>query len=145
MFIRCLALISSMSPLLAGATDLAVRSGYAALSRYALEKTTPSPAQSQPLNTVVRITIPPNVSTVGGAMRYLLRRSGYALAPAASADPAMRGLLGLPLPEVHRHLGPTSVTTGLLTLAGPAWRLVTDPVHRLVSFELTEKYRRHHD
>ena len=45
------------------------------------------------------------------------------------------GLFALPLPEVHRQLGPMSLQQALETLAGPAFQLVEDPVHRLVAFE----------
>ena len=46
--------------------------------------------------------------------------------------------MALPLPAVHRNLGPMPVKRELETLAGPAFRLVEDPVHRLVTFERCE-------
>ena len=60
---------------------------------------------------------------------------GYRLAPEAAADASREVLLALPLPGPHRALGPMPVQTALETLAGPAFRLVEDPVHRLVTFE----------
>jgi type IV pili sensor histidine kinase/response regulator len=51
-------------------------------------------------------------------------------------------LLGFPLPEAHRSLGPMSLQHALETLAGPAFRLVEDPLHRLVSFERCGSLRR---
>ena len=74
-------------------------------------------------------------------MAYLLARSGYRLASPEASDPAMATLLSLPVPEVHRELGPVTLEQGLQTLAGPAYCLVVDHVHRLVSFELLPRYR----
>jgi type IV pili sensor histidine kinase/response regulator len=50
-------------------------------------------------------------------------------------------LFGLPLPEAHRALGPMPLRLALTTLAGPAFVLVEDSVHRLVSFERCEATR----
>jgi type IV pili sensor histidine kinase/response regulator len=44
-------------------------------------------------------------------------------------------LFALPLPDAHRSLGPMPLQTALETLTGPAFRLVEDPVHRLLTFE----------
>jgi type IV pili sensor histidine kinase/response regulator len=58
-----------------------------------------------------------------------------------AADPALTALLALPLPAVPRELGPVTVQAGLETLAGPAYCMVVDHVHRLVSFELVSRSR----
>ncbi|MCP3994765.1 MAG: hypothetical protein GY722_06845, partial [bacterium] len=73
--------------------------------------------------------------TVGEAVRYLLQRSGYRLPTAESIGPDTVVLFGLPLPAVHRSLGPMTLRDALATLAGPAFYLVQDPVHRLITFE----------
>ncbi len=44
-------------------------------------------------------------------------------------------MFALPLPAVHRSLGPMTLRDALKTLAGPAFNLVQDPVHRLITFE----------
>ena len=49
--------------------------------------------------------------------------------------PASLYLMVLPLPAVHRSIGPMSLKRALETLAGPAFLLIEDPVHRLVAFE----------
>ena len=72
---------------------------------------------------------------MGEAVQHLLSGSGYRLAAETVADSARSGLLGFPLPEAHRSLGPMLLQDALETLAGPAFRLVEDPLHRLVSFE----------
>jgi type IV pili sensor histidine kinase/response regulator len=98
--------------------------------------------QTHLLETVVQVRFPERrVQTTGEAIRHLLARSGYALAAPEASDPALAALLALPLPAVQRELGPVTVQAGLETLAGPAYCLVIDHVHRLVSFELVPRYR----
>ncbi|MCG5526309.1 hypothetical protein LRB11_15445 [Ectothiorhodospira haloalkaliphila] len=67
------------------------------------------------------------------AVRHLLPPSGFALVDAAHADPYRPVLLNQSLPDVHRHLGPMALDQAL---AGEAWQVTLNPVHRLVSFEL---------
>ena len=92
-------------------------------------------AQQDPLAAVVRTTLAPSVVRVGEAIDALLAPSGYRLADSQAARPDREMLLALPLPESHRELGPMPLRLALATLAGPAFVLVEDPVHRLVSFE----------
>jgi type IV pili sensor histidine kinase/response regulator len=84
---------------------------------------------------MVTVKLPSRVNTVGEAVQHLLRGSGYRLAGTSSADPARLDLLSFPLPAAHRSLGPMPLHEALETLGGPAFRLVEDPLHRLVSFE----------
>jgi type IV pili sensor histidine kinase/response regulator len=44
-------------------------------------------------------------------------------------------LFELPLPAVHRSLGPLILRHALEVLGGPAYELAADPAGRLVSFE----------
>ena len=76
-----------------------------------------------------------SVVRVSEAIAALLAASGYRLADSQAAGPDRETLLALPLPESHRDLGPMPLRLALATLAGPAFVLVEDPVHRLVSFE----------
>ena len=105
------------------------------VGRYSALRAAPTAAQSHLLATLVTVRFPASVTTVGEAVQHLLARSGYRLADEVAADPARVGLFQLPLPAVHRALGPMSLQSALETLAGPAFRLVEDPVHRLLSFE----------
>ena len=105
------------------------------VGRYATVRAVPTLSQVYLLSAIVRVQFPASVVSVGQAVEHLLRPSGYRLASEAAADPSQRTLLNLPLPEPHRTLGPLPLQTALETLAGPAFRLVEDPVHRLVSFE----------
>ena len=105
------------------------------VGRYATVQAIPTSAQVHLLSAMVRVQFPASVVSVGQAVEHLLKPSGYRLALEDTADPSRRTLLNLPLPEPHRVLGPMPLHTALETLAGPAFRLVEDPVHRLVSFE----------
>lgn len=111
------------------------------ISRYASMDPVATSAQAHPLSVVVTVNFTDRVSTVGDAITHLLSRSGYRLADVASSDPALPILLNQPLPLIHRRLGPITIDNALATLAGDAWDLVVDPVNRLISFELLDKYR----
>ena len=106
-----------------------------AVARYSTIRAVPTVAQQDPLAASVRTTLPPSVVRVGEAIAALLAPSGYRLADVQAAGPDRETLLALPLPESHRDLGPMPLRLALATLAGPAFVLVEDPVHRLVSFE----------
>jgi type IV pili sensor histidine kinase/response regulator len=114
----------------------------AQVGRYSTLEPVAAHQQTHLLETVVQIRFPERgIQTTGEAIRHLLARSGYALAALDASDPALAALLELPLPTVQRELGPVTVQAGLETLAGPAYCLVVDHVHRLVSFELVPRYR----
>ena len=112
-----------------------VRADELAVARYSTVRAVPTIAQQDPLAASVRTTLPPSVVRVGEAIAALLAASGYRLADSQAAGPDRETLLALPLPESHRDLGPMPLRLALATLAGPAFVLVEDPVHRLVSFE----------
>lgn len=124
----CLGSIALSGPLGVAAQEVQV-------GRYASLLPVPTHEQAELLTAQTMVKFPESVTTVGQAVAYLLRPSGYRLAPEAAADSSRAVLLALPLPEPHRALGPMPVQTALETLAGPAFRLVEDPVHRLVTFE----------
>jgi len=111
------------------------------IGRYQTLEPVPTNEQMKPLEVIVLVHFPARVTTVGGAITHLLARSGYSLADTHDAEPALLVLLSRPLPEVHRELGPVTLERALGVLAGPVWRLVVDPVHRLVSYELRSRYR----
>lgn len=95
----------------------------------------PTQAQSELLEATVTVQLPDRIQTIGETVRYLLQRSGYRLAATESSAPETLALFALPLPAVHRQLGPMTLREALETLAGPAFHLVQDPVHRLITFE----------
>ncbi len=124
----CIAGICTVASVNLQAKDLQV-------GRYSLFTATPTQAQAELLATTMTIRFPNRIQTVGEAVRYLLQRSGYRLANVESIGPDTVALFALPLPAVHRSLGPMTLRDALETLAGPAFHLVQDPVHRLVTFE----------
>jgi len=105
------------------------------VGRYSTLNPIPSLEQQHLLNVIIRVTIPNEKRTVGRAIEYLLRRSGYSLAQSLAQGPKVTQLFQKPLPEVHRNLGPMTLEDALLTVVGQAFRLDVDPVHRLVAFE----------
>ena len=80
-------------------------------------------------------------ATLGEGFQELLAGTGYRLAHAEATDPALPRLFGQPYPEQQRQLGPQSLQEILQRLAGPAWQLVTDPLNRIVSFEVNPAYQ----
>jgi len=105
------------------------------VGRYSLITATPTQAQAALLAATVTVRFPERIQTVGEAVPYLLQRSGYRLAAAESIGPDTAALFVLPLPAVHRNLGPMTLRDALKILAGPAFHLVQDPVHRLITYE----------
>ncbi len=124
--ISCNALGAGLDPVRAG--------------RYSAVVAGPAPEQVDPFALPVRTEFPASVLSVGRALEEVLAPSGYRLASLDASCPSLPALLGLPLPAVHRRLGPMRLDEALKTLAGSAHYLVVDPVHRLVSFELRERY-----
>ncbi len=105
------------------------------LARYTSAAALPDDAQLDPLEAIVRVTFPRgDVRSVGEAVSYLLLRTGYRLPPASEWDPAVQTVLALPLPEVHRQVGPVSVRSALDVLMGSAYRLQVDEAARVVSY-----------
>ena len=105
------------------------------VGRYSLFATTPTEAQADPLQATITVQFPDAVRTVGEAVRHLLQQSGYRLAEPEATGSESAYLMALALPAVQRSLGPMTLRQALDTLAGPAFRLVEDPVHRLITFE----------
>jgi len=124
----CLAGICSVASVNLQANDIQV-------GRYSLFAATPTEAQADPLQAMITVQFPDRILTVGDAIQLLLQQSGYRLAGTDTTGPAAAYLMALPLPAVHRSLGPMPLKLALETLAGPAFYLVEDPMHRLVAFE----------
>ena len=104
------------------------------VGRYSMWTLMPTKAQAEPLAVMVAVRFPKPVQTVGDAVQHLLDDSGYRLA--GTLGSASHILLAQPLPGVHRVLGPLRLDQALQTLVGPVFRLVQDPLHRRIAFEL---------
>ena len=109
-----------------------ISAGEVAVARYSTLYAVPTLAQRDPLADLVTATFPASVTRVGEAINTLLAPSGYRLARAQVAEPERAALLALPLPAVHRTLGPMPLRLALQTLAGSAFAVVEDPLHRRV-------------
>lgn len=108
--------------------------------RYTYIAAVPTPEQVNPLLVVIDVHLPMGVDTVSDAAEYLLVRSGYHLADYPSHSAKARGLFEKHIPDVQRHLGPMTLRDALLTLGGPAFRLLVDPVNRLVAYGVSPKF-----
>ena len=102
--------------------------------RYTLQQLAASPTQTDPLSTIVQTEYPAQIETVGDAVDYLLLRSGYAHIRSEEAESALE----LPLPRIHRRMGPIDLRTALTTLLGPNWELKENRTLRLIWFQLSE-------
>ena len=97
--------------------------------RYLLVSTSP---QQPPLEQLTALSVPPGFHpTIGEALQYLLRDSGWSL---CLADARRAQLYGLPLPLSQYNTGPLRLKSALQLLAGPAWRMTSDENHREVGF-----------
>lgn len=112
----------------AGATEQQ-RSG-----RYTLIKTAPEPAQLQPLSAMLQLTFPAHIQTVHDASVHVLFQTGYRL---EMDEPSKSILARLPLPSVHRTLGPMRTLDALKTVLGPAWTFTIDDKLRVIRLQET--------
>lgn len=113
------------------------------MGRYSMRSLVPLEGQKDPLDAVVQVTIPSAIQDVGSALAHLLAHSGWRLAAPPSVDPSLTELLRLPLPESQRTLGPLRLHEAVQVLCGDAYRVVVDPVHRLISCELRDPYAKY--
>ena len=107
--------------------------------RYSFVQNIPPVDQLNPLKVVIRTRVPQSINSVGQTVEFLLARSGYVWADASVLSEEAKVLLDLPLPAIHRTIGPMTLDRALNTLSGEAFELIVDPVHRKVAFELSEK------
>lgn len=75
------------------------------------------------------------------ALEILLAGTSWQLAQEYAADPMIYKLYFQQLPEQKTAIGPMPLNEVLEWIAGPAWRLVIDPVNKLVSYEVKAPYR----
>lgn len=113
------------------------------VSRYLTIENKVKPEQINPINQVIQVHFPQDVQTIGSAINYLLRFSGYSLVIDEKRNAGLRITLDKPLPIVNRELGPVSLKNGLATLAGDGFILVCDPINREIDFKLKPSYRKY--
>ena len=124
-----------VSPALADKQNQAI-----AVSRYSTVSLSAVEAQRQPLTAVISLNLNRNATTVLHAIEQVLHDSGYRLST-MHPDRRVNQLFNLPLPKIHRTLGPVTVSGALKTLAGSHWELVVDPINRLLTFQLPDTFQ----
>lgn len=110
------------------------------IGRYLSIPNKPNKSQLNLLSQTIQVRFPQSVQTVGEAMNYLLRFSGYSLVDNTKMSQELKIIISKPLPIVDRELGPVSLKDGLATLMGPAFYLIQDPINRIVDFRLKTPY-----
>lgn len=112
------------------------------VGRYLTVENKPRFSQLNLLSQTIQMRFPQSVQTVGDAMNYALRLSGYSLIPADRMSEELKTTLAKPLPAIDRNFGPMSLKDALTTLAGPAFNLVQDPLNRMVDFRVKPQFAR---
>lgn len=106
--------------------------------RYTLAALEAQSDQRSPLTVITHISLGRDITTVGSAIHELLKGSGYRW----HQDTEDQLLNDLPLPDVVRSLGPIRLEDALKTVAGTAWTLHVDDMHRVVWFEVDQRKTR---
>ena len=111
------------------------------VGRYLVEQNGPEAAQIDPLQEIFSLTFPSTIYSIRDAITYLLSNTGYNLTPIQYQSVNAKSVLKQRLPLSDRQMGPMTVEQGLLALAGNTYQLLTDPEHRLISFQLKKPYQ----
>ncbi len=114
---------------------------YARTDRYTLAKVEARSDQKTPLTTVVTLSFGAEIKTVGEAITELLQGSGYQWVVSAN-EQGDQLLNTLTLPAIARTLGPIRLEDALTTIAGKAWTLRVDELHRTVSFDIADMHQK---
>ena len=114
----------------------AFASDYTQTNRYTKIENVVSYAQANPLKVVINTNLPQSVVSVGDAVKFLLSRSGYRLASENVLPNEAVTMLGLELPAIQRKIEHVTLDKTLAMLAGDAFELVIDPIHRKIGFKI---------
>lgn len=103
---------------------------YKRQGRYTVMKTEPRDSEVNLLRAIKRLRFPAQVKTVSQAVDHILQGTGYRW----NIDQirVKQSLNHLPLPAVHRELGPLTILDALYTLLGPTWSIEIDDKSRAV-------------
>lgn len=116
-------------------TPVSVANEKARTDRYTLISIEARSDQAQPLTALTNVTLGRDIQSVGDAIREVLKGSGYRWQSDGRNDLLLNDL---PLPAVVRHMGPIRINDALQTLAGEAWILRMDNLHRVVWFDVNQ-------
>ncbi|HAT8966758.1 TPA: hypothetical protein ACT9LO_002533 [Legionella pneumophila] len=107
------------------------------VNRYATVANKPLAAQINPLLAVQQIHFPQEVKTIGQAVEWWLRYSGFTLVAKEKQPESLQAVMRQPLPQIDRNLGPLTVRDGLEVLVGQqVFTLIEDSLLRQVNFQL---------
>ena len=114
-------------------------------SRYLTVQVGPEVVKTDLLKSIVDLRVPEKITTVGGALDFLLRPYGFQLDGSHEVDEQPEAdeqylLLVLTLPEPHRDLGTMTLMDALATLGGKSFRPLINPVKRSVRYQLREGF-----
>lgn len=137
---RYTTIISLLVSLFAFHTAFADEDKDTQIGRYLTVGDKPKTSQVDLLSQIIQVRFPQKIQTLGDAMDYVLRLSGYSLVPISNQSSALKTTLTKPLPAIDRDFGPMPLKDGLSTLAGPAFYLVQDPINRMVDFRLKPQF-----
>ncbi|EHL32607.1 hypothetical protein LDG_5198 [Legionella drancourtii LLAP12] len=107
------------------------------INRYATVANKPLAAQINPLLAVQQVHFPQEVQTIGQAIEWWLRFSGFSLVSKEKLSESLQAVMRQALPQIDRTLGPLTVKDGLEVLVGQqSFVLIEDPLLRQVNFKL---------
>jgi len=105
------------------------------VARYSILRPRLMAGQQDLLSVAKALRVPSEISTVGGALEWVIKDSGYRLASLDQLTRDVKDMLQLPLPKAHRQFQALPLRDVILLLVGSSFVLVHDPVHRLLTFE----------
>jgi len=103
------------------------------VARYSTMAPLATTEQRNPLAVIINLHFPSQIRHVSEAVDVLLQRSGYRVDKKIS-EPAWIVLDDLPLPAVHRDLGPITLDQALRTLAGNEFAMRVNHLKRKIAF-----------
>lgn len=130
-----------LNVLLITSLSVAALTTYAAnvtqVNRYATVANKPLAAQINPLLAVQQIHFPQEIKSIGQAVNWWLKYSGFTLVTLEKQPESLQMVMRQPLPQIDRNLGPLTVRDGLEVLVGQqVFTLIENPLLRQVSFQL---------
>ncbi|AOU64451.1 hypothetical protein [Legionella pneumophila] len=107
------------------------------INRYATVANKPLAAQINPLLAIQQVHFPQEVQTIGQAVEWWLKFSGFSFASKEKQPESLQTVMRQALPQIDRNLGPLTVKDGLEVLVGQqSFMLIEDPLLRQVNFKL---------
>lgn len=110
------------------------------VDRYTLATVEPHADQLDLMSVVVDVKFDSSIKTVGDAINELLGIHGFKIGPITMGGYSQYVLYLLPLPEIHRQIGPLHLEIALRVLGGESFDLNVNPVTREVVYRIKDAY-----